>query len=597
MIAVMKKINLSLFSWMMLGIAIIGIAATALVYQEGLTLALVDAQSHLNFGKLFFDSSTPGISQIGFWPPLLHALLVVPTQIPFLYETGLAAAIVLIPVLGIGAYYLYKLIFLLTASTRFSIAGVVIFALNPFVLYYASVPMMETLFLSMMTPLLFYFVKWQETGKIAFLLYSAFFVSLACLARFDGFAFIPVFVIAAGGFLLSRKVSKAELEATLVLAAPLFLIGVIIILSYSSIYGDSPFEFLSGKWSAFSQQKFLSLPSRFSLSGSVTYLSLAAFSMLGKGLSFAGIIGLIILTCIRRAFGLLLIVLASMAPAALVVFTLFTGSTVIYLPTLPPFTEFFNERYGLTLFLPAVLATIFGSYALTLLRPSRRFLRQGLFVLSWALLSFGMLSTFAFSLNTFFGNKFSLLKEATVNIVPRTEEQKVIGQYFCDHPPTGYVLMTRALLNAVPIHSCTPLKQFIIESNFPFFEQTIERPWLYAEYVVLHNENTASDYELSSDEPTRIWSKSRELFDRFYAPVQKTAHYTLYRLDQGRVRGYAEFIGLPEEKIYTLQEVRSKLSSRYYEELGVASAKVLVDQDDEYLKKTKQFEGYGRATR
>jgi hypothetical protein len=46
------------------------------VYRLGLTLALTDQNAHLNFARLTFDSFTPGLSQIGFWPPLLHLLMI-----------------------------------------------------------------------------------------------------------------------------------------------------------------------------------------------------------------------------------------------------------------------------------------------------------------------------------------------------------------------------------------------------------------------------------------------------------------------------------------------------------------------------------------
>src|SRR3990167_3902627 len=70
-------------------VLVIGSLYAWYVYELGFTLFLVDQNAHLNISRLIIDSLTPGISQIGFWPPLLHILMIPFSFIDVLYQSGI----------------------------------------------------------------------------------------------------------------------------------------------------------------------------------------------------------------------------------------------------------------------------------------------------------------------------------------------------------------------------------------------------------------------------------------------------------------------------------------------------------------------------
>jgi len=124
-----------------------GIWGAAHVYELGLTSVFLDQNAHLNLSRQAVDSMTPGVSQIGFWPPLLHILLMPFAAMNGLYISGLAGAFALVPILVLGGVFMYKLIYLYTEQKILSMIGAILFAVNPYMLYYAATPMMEVLFL------------------------------------------------------------------------------------------------------------------------------------------------------------------------------------------------------------------------------------------------------------------------------------------------------------------------------------------------------------------------------------------------------------------------------------------------------------------
>jgi hypothetical protein len=63
------------------------------IQDIGTLLHLIDQYSHLSISRQITDSLTPGMSQVGFWPPLLHLLLAPLTFFDGLYYSGLAAAV------------------------------------------------------------------------------------------------------------------------------------------------------------------------------------------------------------------------------------------------------------------------------------------------------------------------------------------------------------------------------------------------------------------------------------------------------------------------------------------------------------------------
>jgi hypothetical protein len=123
----------------------------ALFYaRQGLTLSHYDAKAHLVVARRILDSLTPEYSQIGaVWLPLPHLLNLLPVQIDVFYRTGASAVAISVLAFGLACYSIARIVQHVTGSRVASAIAVVLFALNPDVLYLQSTPMTESLLLGL----------------------------------------------------------------------------------------------------------------------------------------------------------------------------------------------------------------------------------------------------------------------------------------------------------------------------------------------------------------------------------------------------------------------------------------------------------------
>ena len=121
-------------------------------HRLGLTLSHYDARGHLVVARRIADSITPGWQQIGaVWLPLPHLLNAIPVQADRVYRTGASGVAISIASYAMAAGAITSILLMLTESVFAAIAGVVVFALNPNVLYLQSTPMTEPLLLATTT--------------------------------------------------------------------------------------------------------------------------------------------------------------------------------------------------------------------------------------------------------------------------------------------------------------------------------------------------------------------------------------------------------------------------------------------------------------
>ena len=140
-------------------------------FQKGMILLYNDAMSHLNISRRVFDSLTPGFAQIGsVWLPLQHILTLPFIWNDYLWHSGIAGSIVSMASYIISAYVIYLILKLLTAKNSTAILGMLIFALNPNMLYLQAVPMTESLLIAGMVSTIYFLLKWVKTEKINYLI-------------------------------------------------------------------------------------------------------------------------------------------------------------------------------------------------------------------------------------------------------------------------------------------------------------------------------------------------------------------------------------------------------------------------------------------
>ena len=130
--------------------ASLGSIAALFYHRLGLTLSHYDARGHLVVARRIFDSLTPGWQQIGaVWLPLPHLLNMIPVQVDAFYRSGASAVAISVLSFAIATAAIVWLVVLVTGSTWAGIAGAVVFALNPNVLYLQATPMTEPLLIAL----------------------------------------------------------------------------------------------------------------------------------------------------------------------------------------------------------------------------------------------------------------------------------------------------------------------------------------------------------------------------------------------------------------------------------------------------------------
>ena len=179
--------------------AFAGTAAWMVFFRNGLVLSHYDAKAHLVVARRVFDNLTPGWQQIGaVWLPLPHLIELVPTQVDFLYRTGIFASLVSIACLAITSYAAARLILRVTGSSIGACVCTALLVLNPNLLYLHTTPMTEPLLLATTALAVLWLLEWVEMesdivpAKLAAVLFAAMWT------RYEAWAVIGAAMVAAG---------------------------------------------------------------------------------------------------------------------------------------------------------------------------------------------------------------------------------------------------------------------------------------------------------------------------------------------------------------------------------------------------------------
>jgi len=517
------------------GLVLASVVAIRSVYL-GIIKALTDQNSHLNFSRLIFDSMTPGISQMGFWPPLLHFLMAPFTAVKPLYETGLAGMIVLIPVLLVGTIFLYRTTLLLTNNRFFSIGAGLLFLLNPYILYYSSTPMMEVLFLANLFGVAYFLALWFRDQKLKWLILTGIFISLASLSRYEGLILIPLVVVIVGIHLIWKKNLRSQIEALLILFSVLAFTGAVYILAYSYIFSGNFLSFAGGTWLKNTGDAFAT---RHNLLASLKYIAHASYYMLGKPLVFAAFACFPLLFLVfRKHFSKIAVLLVLLSPLVFVLVALFSGSYSISVPELAPFGFFNNDRYGLTWIGFAIVGPI--TIASFLYEKLKTFAWPKLFSAAslLGLLAIIVLGGLQFYQVVFVQNFLPVREDINVP----SKEQLQVSAYLRKNYDYGKVLITRADNDPIISDSNIPLNNYLFEGNYLYYSQSLQQPWLFARWVVIHNPGDGDAWSSANDAIERDWSKSSQ-FGLYYDLVIADRTREVFKLNDARVRQMATSAG------------------------------------------------------
>ena len=504
----------------------------ARILHLGLMLALTDEVAHLNFARLVFDSLTPGISQIGFWPPLLHVIMVPYVASNYLYHTGLAGLFALMPFVCAGVVAIYRLVKSLTNSRFLGIVAALSLLANPYFLYFSAVPMMEALFISNLIITAYVLLRWLQTGSLRYLVLTGFFVALTSLSRYEGLILVPLAGLIVLLQLLRKQIGRSKTEATILLFALLAILGIAFILIYSSVFSSNgnPLTFLGGTWIR-DPARNLDI-TRFSLKETGIYLLQAAYYVLSKPLALTTLGSfLLLIVAPRNRFITVatLVILAS--PIVFISLSLFSGSSSIIVPNLYPFHFFHNERYTITFMGLLAAAPPLLAGALLNLQPKKGVFRT----IALSIASVGLVAVLSYSAYNLYRVSFvQNFPTITENINVPSASQHDIATYLAKNYDYGKVLITRSDNDPVLHDSEVPLKNFVYEANNRYYQQVLAEPWMFARWVVMYNPSNPLP-DGSETEPIGARYANNPEFNHYYTLVREDSHRRLYKINEQAV--------------------------------------------------------------
>lgn len=498
------------------GLIALSVTTTYILYQKNLILLYGDSESHLNIAKRVTSSITPGLAQLGgIWLPLPHVMMLPFTLFDPLWRSGLAGSIVSGISYVIAGFYVYKLVFLVTKSRTSSAVGVLVFALNPNVLYLQTTAMTElplTCFFILSTYNFIRFIK--DDSRIMNLVFAAFWGFCASLSRYDGWflvlaeAMLLIFYYARELMLVTLTVGQqAELgviasrqrmvktwqtlEGKLLLFSVLAFLGIGLWLLWNWLILKDPFYFTNSPFSAKSQQKgwlgMGELPTYHDIFLSFTYYAVTSLVNIGYIMSCLVAAGLVLFLLDKKQKERLYVTALLFVPFIFYVVTLYLGQSVIFIPELTPKAfrwNLFNVRYGVMM-IPA--SAFYVGYLLG------EILRYPFHMKLPNLLRMTTKAAFVFVFLAFLGWQTFRFANGTETVIsfldgyqglsssPQPDAQRWIKINY----DGGLLLMDDYARTLSVIKSGIPMNQVIYIGNKPYWENALSEPEKEVGWIVM----------------------------------------------------------------------------------------------------------------
>ena len=445
-------------------VALVSAAAVGWIYPQGYTLYYGDSEAHLNIARRVLDSRTPGPFQIGsVWLPLPHLLMLPFVWSDTLWRTGLAGA------LSSAICFIAAGMFLFAAAGRVygdraaAAATLSVFALNSNLLYLQATPMTEPVLFGTLAALVYCAVRFRESQSLVWVALAGVAGIATSLARYEGWALIPVVSLF---FLFAAR--RRRLFTALLFAAVASL-GPLAWLAHNWWCWGDFLEFYRGPHSAHAiWARTLATTTMGRYRGDHNwqeawlYYRHAVWIAVGGPVVWMGLLGFLVGMFKRALWPVLLLA----APAALIVASMHSGGTPIFLPHMWPFS-YYNTRFGVT----ALPALAFAAGALVAAAPARLRAPAWLAVVVLAIVPW---------LRSPWPQSSICWKESQVNSDARRNWTSQAGRFLSEHYRRGTgIVMTFGDLPGVLREAGIPLRESLYDDNVPAWPGAMARPSLY----------------------------------------------------------------------------------------------------------------------
>lgn len=333
---------------------ITGIIAQVLSHMYSVVFNYRDAIYRLEKAREFFDTANPGfLPHLGtVWLPVTHILMAPFAKIDFLWYSGIAGGIIGYICFVFNILFLYLILRHYIKNDYAVITGLVVYALNPNLLYFQTTALTEQPYLLFFTAAFYFISEYSENNNYLYLLYSGLFTMLSMGTRYDGWA---MFAITAVMLLFIAAGFRKKVRSIAVYSILPFCFAAFWFIYNWVFYGDA-LEFSRGRYSTLQQlvyyEKAGRLPTKYNILKSieVAWNDITAYT--GVIFLVLTILGVLLYIYKNKSDKKSLLPYLLLFPLPLMVFLLYTGQIIIELPdTNPP--GYFNSRYAICI-LPAI---------------------------------------------------------------------------------------------------------------------------------------------------------------------------------------------------------------------------------------------------
>jgi hypothetical protein len=495
--------------WPLAGVVVVlaAISASAVwwFHAHQYLLSYGDAAAHLNIARRVVDCRSFTMKLLGtVWLPLPHLLMLPLVRNDTLWRSGLAGALPMAASFVAAGAFLFAALRRIYGGAAPAVAGVLVFALNPNLLYLQAAPMTEPLFFACLAGVLYFTTAWGQQPRWWNFCGAAAAVLLATLTRYEGWVLIPL----AAAYILMKAPRKRLTLA--VLFCSLASAGALWWLAHNWWFWGDALEFYRGQWSARAiyerslAQGMQAYPGDGDWAKAWLYFRTAARLCAGAPLFWMGVAGCAA-ALVKRAWWPVLLLAA---PPAFYVASLRNAGTPIFVPELWPHT-YYNARYGLAM-LPLLAL---GAAGLAAVAPGK-----------WRGAVAALAAACAVAPWVMYPRAESWIcwKEAQVNSEARRAWTRQAAGFFRENYRRGDgVFFSFGDLTAVMQEAGIPLRETLHDGTEPLWHAALARPDLFARerWVLAMSGDKVAD-ALHHVRTPDIWERAAEIRVRGAPPVE-----------------------------------------------------------------------------
>lgn len=440
----------------------------------------MDAVTHLDSARRFFDSLYPGIlQQIGtVWLPIPHLILLPAAYVDILWHSGLAGSLIGIFCYSITATMIFKTVLLIYKDKISRWLAFALFAFNPNILYLQTTAMTESVFYLFIFTVVYFLIKWQLFHFRFDMISAGLFSALAMGTRYEAWVMIT-FAAAIIAIIYIRKKSNPVKGLFLYYSLPLFFVFLWLLHNY--VYYDDALYFQRGEYSSQALMKPFEESGYLPAKGNIVISTELFFKSVLSNINFVILLisaaGFIIYIIKNKFDNTKLIPYFTVSAFLVGILSLFFGQVVILLPDSFP-AGYLNSRYGLIVLPFVIIFTIYAFNQFDLKKKFEIFLAAIILFLS-------VFWVFNFPVSS------GSVSEALYFDINRPELKRASVYLLREYDGTN-ILFDDDAVNLYPFAKI-PMKERINTHTFFWGELTLKNPSKVVGWVIIDTKSGKDD--------------------------------------------------------------------------------------------------------